>query len=326
MIVKRMDRRTVRSALELAVRAPSVHNSQPWQWQLGDHSVHLHADRERWLPATDPDGRDLIISCGAALHHLQVALAASGIGARVRRIPNPSEPDHLAALELRDRIPTQADLRLAAAIPRRRTDRRRFGPWQIPEVFVEELVDRAAGVGAILRSVTEPELRSYVIAAIRQAEQVQDRTPGYRFETSLWSARRAATDGVPAANLLTRGSISAADPARRFSDGLVGQADTEHDHALLMVLGSATDDLGSQLRAGEALSAVLLHATDLQLATCPLSQPLEVAPIREALRDKVFSGTANPQLILRVGWAMRGAELPPTPRRPLSPQISRLPM
>lgn len=326
MIVNRIDRRTVRSALELAIRAPSVHNSQPWRWQLGDHSVHLYADRERWLPATDPDGRDLVISCGAALHHLQVALAASGIGVRVRRLPNPGEPDHLAALELRDRMPTQADLRLAAAIPRRRTDRRRFGPWPVPEVFVEELADRAAALGATLRAVTEPELRSYLIGAIHQAEQVQNRTPGYRFETALWSAQQAADDGVPAANLLTRGSVSVADPARRFGDGLVDQADTEHDHALLMVLGSATDDLRSQLRAGEALSAVLLHATDLQLATCPLSQPLEVAPIREALRDRVFSGTTNPQLILRVGWAMRGAELPPTPRRPLSTQTARLPM
>lgn len=35
MIANSIDRRTVRSALELAVRAPSVHNSQPWRWQLG---------------------------------------------------------------------------------------------------------------------------------------------------------------------------------------------------------------------------------------------------------------------------------------------------
>jgi hypothetical protein len=303
-----------------------VHNSQPWRWQLGDRSVHLYADREQWLPVTDPDCRDLIISCGATLHHLQVALAASGIAVTVRRIPNPGEPDHLAALELRDRMPTQADLRLAAAIPRRRTDRRRFGPWPVPEVFVEELAERATGMGATLRVVTEPDLRAFVIAAIQRAEHVQDRTPGYRFETALWSGRQAADDGVPAANLLPRGSISAGDPARRFRDGVLGQTDTEHDHALLMVLGSATDDLRSQLRAGEALSAVLLHATDLRLATCPLSQPLEVAAVREALRDRVFSGTTNPQLILRVGWAMGGAELPPTPRRPLTQQTARLPV
>jgi hypothetical protein len=70
-------------------------------------------------------------------------------------------------------------------------------------------------------------------------------------------------------------------PACRFSDGVVEQADTEHDHALLVVFSTATDDLRSQLRAGEALSALLLQATDLPLANCPLSQPLEVAAVQD---------------------------------------------
>jgi len=132
MIVNRVDQRTVRSALELATRAPSVHNSQPWRWRIGDRSVHLYADQERRLPATDPDGRDWIVSCGAALHHLRIALAASGIAVSVQRIPNPSEPDHLAALQLHERAPGAADIRLAAAITRRRTDRRRYWPSPYP--------------------------------------------------------------------------------------------------------------------------------------------------------------------------------------------------
>ena len=30
------DAETIRSALMLAVRAPSVHNTQPWMWRVGD--------------------------------------------------------------------------------------------------------------------------------------------------------------------------------------------------------------------------------------------------------------------------------------------------
>ncbi|MDF3051341.1 MAG: nitroreductase, partial [Pseudonocardia sp.] len=79
MAAKMVGPRTVRTALELACRAPSVHNTQPWRWRLGDDTVALFADQRRRLWATDRDARDLILSCGAALHHLRVALAAAGV-------------------------------------------------------------------------------------------------------------------------------------------------------------------------------------------------------------------------------------------------------
>jgi hypothetical protein len=101
MITGTVDSGTAQAALELAGRAPSVHNTPPWRWQLGDGAVHLYADTERWLPATDPDARDLIMSCGAWLHHLRMALAASDIGVTVDRFPDPDELDLLAVVTLR---------------------------------------------------------------------------------------------------------------------------------------------------------------------------------------------------------------------------------
>jgi nitroreductase len=82
--------------ITLALRAPSIHNSQPWRWVLGDNSVHLFVDPDRQLAITDPDSRDLLVSCGAALHHLRVAFAAVGWATTVHRLPNPAQPDHLA--------------------------------------------------------------------------------------------------------------------------------------------------------------------------------------------------------------------------------------
>lgn len=88
-----------------------------------------------------------------------------------------------------------------------------------------------------------------------------------------------------------------------------------------MVLGTTSDGPLSQLRAGEALSAVLLDATELGLAACPLSQPFEVGRTRTLIRDELFGGTLAPQLVLRVGWAPTGPALPPTPRRPVDQAI-----
>ena len=78
-------------ATERALRAPSVHNSQPWQWRISDGVVELHADPDRHLVGTDPDRRDLVISCGAALHHLRVAALASGLLPAVSRLPDPGD-------------------------------------------------------------------------------------------------------------------------------------------------------------------------------------------------------------------------------------------
>ena len=117
------DRETIHTALSLAARAPSIHNSQPWRWRVGARSLHLYADPERHLHNTDPDSRDLLLSCGVSLHHAVVALAALGWQAKVHRLPNPEEPDHLASIEVYPHPATELDVTLAAAIPRRRTDR-----------------------------------------------------------------------------------------------------------------------------------------------------------------------------------------------------------
>jgi len=76
------DRPPVEDILSLACRAPSVHNSQPWRWRAEGDRIDLFADYRRQLVYADPARRDLMMSCGAALHHLQVA--AAGLGWRAR--------------------------------------------------------------------------------------------------------------------------------------------------------------------------------------------------------------------------------------------------
>ena len=73
----------------------------------------------------------------------------------------------------------------------------------------------------------------------------------------------------------------------------------------------------SQLRAGEALSAVLLHATALGLATCSLTYPLELPSTYRLVRDVLLEGRLSPQILVRVGWAPT-EPVPSTPRRPVA--------
>jgi hypothetical protein len=141
------DRGSVLAALRLAVRAPSVRNTQPWGWRVEGRTIHLYADPSRRVPATDPLGRDLVISCGAALHHLLIALASSGWAGRVRRLPDPHRPDHLATVDLTPHVTTNAEAELAAAIPCRRTDRRKFGSWPLPGELIGGMIELAESEG-----------------------------------------------------------------------------------------------------------------------------------------------------------------------------------
>ncbi|MBF6353729.1 NAD(P)H nitroreductase [Nocardia higoensis] len=311
------DDHTVETALALAGRAPSVHNMQPWRWRVGDRSVHLYLDSSCVLPATDPDRRDIVLSCGAALHHLAVAFTALGWAAVVNRLPNPDDPDHLASMTLVPHRPTEQDVALSRAIPRRRTDRRHFTSWPIPPGHLSLFSERAGSLGAVVRVVDAGE-RRHIVAAAKEAARLHSEDESYRFELAMWTGRHAGTDGVPAHSTPAPRPGDEL-PARVFAGAELADPAVEADHAELLMIGTSGDDRLSRLRAGEAISAILLTATNIGLATCLVTEPLEIPAQRTALRVEVLHDTAYPQAFLRVGWAPTSAHpLPMTPRRPVA--------
>jgi hypothetical protein len=101
---------SLRSAAVRATLATSYLGTEPWRLVLREDALEVHADRSRRLSALDPVGRQLVISCGAALLNARVTLAAAGSGVVVDLFPEPVEPDFLARLTLDPR--RQADLAL----------------------------------------------------------------------------------------------------------------------------------------------------------------------------------------------------------------------
>jgi hypothetical protein len=319
-----LDRTTARAVITLANRAPSVHNSQPWRWRIEPSSIHLLADPDRALPATDPEGRDMRLSCGAALHHLRVALLAAGLGTTVHRLPDPAQPTHLAAVETHSGRPSPDDLALARAIENRRSDRRVFSSWPVPLEMLTRLVGTAADEGAPLKILDRESDRYAVARLIEHAAVEQALAPDMAQETAEWTGRsQGAREGVPAANVPAE--PAGAVPVRHFAGGeqpqsLLGR--DESDGTVLALLSTPGDGAVDQLRAGEALSAVLLRATHFGLATDPISQPLEVPATRAQLQSAVLGGAGAPQVLLRLGWApMSTIPVPQTGRRPLADTI-----
>jgi nitroreductase len=317
------DVESLHTVLSLAMRAPSVHNTQPWLWRVGEESLHLYAEPSLHLRHTDPDIRDLIISCGAALNHCTLALAAVGWQSRIHRLPNPADPDHLASIEVHRWIPGEGDIALAAAIPRRRTDRRIYSAWPVPAGDIALMGARAARAGVTMRRV-EPVAE--VNAALARTAREHGNDAENCAELAAWSGRHPATAGVPARN--TPNSESAAYASGRpFAGPTWAQpwdASVDDDHGVLLALGTAGDDALAHLRAGEATSLVLLTATAVGLATCPVTEPLEITATRDVIHTEVFGLEAFPQMMIRVGWAPVNADpLAPTPRRALADVATR---
>lgn len=321
------DEDSIRAAVSLAQRAPSVHNSQPWRWRRADHSIHLYADWTRQLSASDPDGRDLLLSCGAALHHLRVAFGSAGWACQVHRLPNPADHDHLAAVELAPHRARSAEITSASAIMQRHTDRRNYSSWPVPPGMTARLVDEAADEGVVLRAVTAGSTRARLLDAIRLADELAHADGAYASELALWSGRHSGSvDGVPAA------AIPARSPAEfgtgRFVPGTLASApedDGDGDGSVLLVLGTASDDSTSRLRAGEATSAVLLAATEYRLATAPLTQPLAVADTRDLVRRDVLNDAMYPQMVIRVGFTpLSATPIERTRRRPIAENYERI--
>lgn len=312
------DAATLRTVLTLASRAPSIHNTQPWRWRVNDASLDLFSEPELQLHSTDPDGRDLMISCGVALHHCVAALASMGWQAKVNRFPNPDDPRHLATIEVKPHIPDQADIALAAAIPRRRTDRRAYSSWPVPGGDLAQMAARAARCGVMLRKVDAlDKMRAIVGQAVRN--HISD--DEYMRELTAWSGRYGSVAGVPARNA-PPSQTAAPIPGRLFAGPILAQPSgvvPADDSAALLALGTEQDDRLARLRAGEATSVVLLTATALGLACCPITEPLEISETRDAIRIDVFGTSGYPQMLLRVGWAPINADpLPSTPRRALA--------
>jgi nitroreductase len=315
-----VDTGVITGAVELACRAPSLHNSQPWRWVAGGAVVDLFADPHRMVSSTDRSGREAIIGCGAVLDHFRVAMAAVGWESNVDQFPNPNNLDHLASIDFAamDYV-TQARRDRADAIPRRRTDRRAFRApkdWALFEPVLRSSYDNDLAELAVLAE----DLRSRLAEAARLTESLRRYDDLYHRELGWWTAPSRELEGIPKSALVVQAAGRGVDVNRRFpSHGHApGDPVGAHDQARILVLSSPEDTRADALNCGQALSAVLLECTVAGLATCTVTHITELEASRSIIRELVADATAVPQVLIRVGIDPDGEAVPePTPRRPV---------
>lgn len=312
------DRPTILAALRLASRAPSVHNTQPWHWVLDGTTLHLYTDPDRLLTAADPHGRQLVISCGAMLHHVRTAFGAAGWHTDTTRLPNLLEPGHLAEITFRPWAnPPAALVARAHAIEHRRTDRLPLGPPHDWDALARRL-RMLTSPHYIDFDTLDDSIRPRLAAASEQTAALRRHDMMYQAEISWWTGHSGMPEGVPGAALVSDAEFARVGVGRTFPSAPHSARRPETtDHARLALLSSEGDALEQWLRTGEALSAVLLECTVAGAATCALTHITELPAARRLLTSLV-PAAHHPQIVIRIGTAP-DTELPaPTPRRPLT--------
>lgn len=306
------------AAIELACRAPSLHNSQPWLWVDNGAVVDLFADPHRVVRSSDSFGREALISCGAVLDHFRVAMAVAGWTIHVDRFPNPTRLEHLASIDFSplDYV-TEAWRDRAEAIRRRHTDRLPFRApthWEPFEPVLRAVLDDYGVALDVLADDTHDKLAE----AARLTESLRRYDEFYHRELQWWTAPFRQFEGVPESALVSPSERDRVGVNRAFPSGGHSErrAAITQDQAKVLVLSTPVDSRADAFVCGEALSAVLLECTMAGLATCPLTHITELEDSRRVIRE-LTGRAAMPQVLIRVGTAPETDSLPPaTPRRP----------
>jgi len=314
----------LRRIVESGAAAPSIHNTQPWQFvAVADDLLEVRADPDRALWVGDPRARALYLSCGAALFNIRTAIRMTGFNPLVWPLPQPEfPPTVIAAVQAEPgRPPTFAEREMYEAIWRRHTNRNPFTAEPISESMHDALEQAAGFEFATMRMLNNTEAAVVLeLAAKASAELAED--VDHRIELQRWIGASGRGDGIPADALPwtprqepapVRGDLAAASP------GVVRPAGDYEESPQLAVLTTARDEPSDWLRAGQALQRVLLTATAHGLSASFLYQPIQLRDMRGEAAP-AWPWKENPQIVIRFGY---GREAPGSPRRPVDDVLTR---
>jgi hypothetical protein len=303
--------------LAAAVAAPSMHNTQPWRFEIDGHVIDVYLDGSRTLPAEDPTGRAMRIAAGAATFNLRCAAETLGYGTWFGLAPYPrEEPDLLARVVIEPSGTRNDELAdLAAQIPHRHTDRNPSDATPIAEDVRVALMQAAYAEGAELTWLGEAEVRA--VRDLVLDTDLREISDWHRSaERTRWIGGARPVEGIPSSALGPRpagypGTVR--DMGTRPLDRMRKESAFEA-HPDLAVLSTDHDEPADQVAAGAALERVLLTAARAGVSASFLNQPLEF----DDLRAKVQQLTQRPghaDMIIRFGHSHPGTG---TARRPIA--------
>lgn len=319
--------------LQVARVAPSILNTQPWLFRIvADDHIQLCADpgpdpdyhpegpesRELYLKVTDKRAREMIISCGAALFNVLLAIRVTGHDPVIDVVKGQDvaellegrakDPVLLATVNIgikRHRETTIMEQHLYDALWERHTIREPFRPPKLEMNLVTEL-EQAGRMGPVnarlLRGWERVEFVNWAIGVNRRLK----RDDAYKRELRKWTGRNAIGGrGVPEEAFGPLPEDGDQSPIRDLglAWGRRKPARFEEDkNARLIVLTTQSDTTADWMYAGQALQRLLLTATHFGVQASFMTQPFEESDRQREDRPSQLWPWPRPRhIVIRLG-------------------------
>jgi hypothetical protein len=286
--------------LNYAILAPSLHNTQPWQFAVRSNEIHVLADRTRQLLVADADARELYISVGCALENLLTAATFFGLSTTVTYFPEAKNEVWVASVSFKENGNTAslAEQEHFHAIPLRHTNRQRYAHKSVNDRDVQSLYATLQEPDITLELTEAPEIKKEIDELVITADITQFADPEYRDELNNWISQGEFGYRW----LISRVGQLATTYLESHHKPTKTDADIVLNAPLLALISTTSDDRLAQIKAGQAFERIALKATALNLGIQPLSQILQVSELKPAV-TKLFGGSAPvPQIAFRIGY------------------------
>jgi nitroreductase len=299
--------------IQYAVLAPSTKNTQPWRFSIGGNTVGVFADLTRWQPVADRGRRELYISLGCALENLLVAAEQFGFHHEVSYFPQPTNDELAAIVTFHPGQAMPSTDRAGIVLGSITARRTQHGQYRDEPVTVEarsRLLACCGDPGLRVDLTDDPAIRARVIELNLHADEMEFADPEFRKELGYWVGK--GVFGTP--RLLSR--LSSLLLTHVNLGGAIGKRNAAmlSSAPLLGLISARTDDRTLQVRTGQALERLWLHATRLGIALQPMSQALEIPALRAELALVIPESGWIPEQVFRLGYPV-SPQKEHTPRR-----------
>lgn len=318
-----LSRQLLEEWVELATKAPSGHNTQPWKFSIEERSITIYPDYKRSLPVVDADNHALFISLGCAIENIVIAANHKGFMSNILNFPKDAKEECIR-ISFQEMNCCEWDP-LYEMIRQRQSTRCLYDGKPIPEAHLEQLQEAAQQEDVECIFITDKKDFEPLIGFIKEGNLLQFSNKAFVNELISWIrfSKRDAYEKADGLNAQSMGMpfipqwlgkwilnylVSGRSEARKWEKLI-------RSSSALVLFVAQQHHKKNWLHLGRSFQRMALTASQLGIKLAHVNMPCEELKVRKKLVWHYQLGEKQPLLLVRLGYAKA---MPPAMRRPLS--------